>query len=194
MRGKTSELAEINEDAKAQSSTSLHLRQHRTLLYPTSPPTLAMTSCIPGQPLSPSNSTTPYTAGPGTFSRGGRVYSSLLGSSTISSTGLITVSGKDDSQTVPEPNSTIIGTVTRVTRAAATLSLLTVDGRPCRPDFVGVIRAQDVRQTAKDSVKVRLSCCGPSRSCTDRMRRRRFGHASDREMLCGPKWCVSGLP
>ena len=49
----------------------------------------------------------------------------------------------------------VVGTVSRITRQAATLSLLTVDGRPCRPDFAGVIRQQDVRQTAKDSVKVR---------------------------------------
>lgn len=52
--------------------------------------------------------------------------------------------------------SQVVGTVTRITRQAATLSLLTVDGRPCRPDFTGIIRSQDVRQTAKDSVKVRL--------------------------------------
>lgn len=67
---------------------------------------------------------------------------------------MISVLGKDDQQSIPEPNSTVIGTITRITRQAATLSLLTVDGKPCRPDFVGVIRAQDVRQTAKDSVKV----------------------------------------
>lgn len=48
----------------------------------------------------------------------------------------------------------VIGTITRITRQAATLSLLTVDGRPCRPDFVGVIRSQDVRMTAKDTVKI----------------------------------------
>lgn len=41
-----------------------------------------------------------------------------------------------------------------MTRVAATLSLLTVDGKTCRPEFQGVIRAQDVRQTAKDTVKV----------------------------------------
>ena len=52
--------------------------------------------------------------------------------------------------------SQVVGTVTRITRQAATLSLLTVDGRPCRPDFTGIIRSQDVRQTAKDSVKVRM--------------------------------------
>lgn len=54
--------------------------------------------------------------------------------------------------------SQVIGTVSRITRMAATLSLLTVDGKTCRPEFTGVIRAQDVRQTAKDSVKVSSSC------------------------------------
>lgn len=54
----------------------------------------------------------------------------------------------------------VIGTVSRITRQAATLSLLTVDGRPCRPDFTGIIRSQDVRQTAKDSVKVRAEALG----------------------------------
>lgn len=66
----------------------------------------------------------------------------------------VSVVGKDDAQTIPTPNSIVIGTVSRVTRVAATLSLLTVDGKTCRPEFQGVIRAQDVRQTAKDSVKV----------------------------------------
>lgn len=48
----------------------------------------------------------------------------------------------------------MIGTVTRINRTAASLSLLTVDGSPCRPDFIGVIRGPDVRQTAKDTVKI----------------------------------------
>ena len=58
--------------------------------------------------------------------------------------------------------SQVVGTVTRITRQAATLSLLTVDGRPCRPDFTGIIRSQDVRQTAKDSVKVRAGSASKS--------------------------------
>lgn len=109
------------------------------------------TLAIPGQPLGLlSQSTIP---GPGTFLRAGTIFSSSTGK--LSRHGpTIGVQGKYDAQAIPEPNSIVIGTVIRITRAAATLSLLTVDGRPCRPDFAGVIRAQDVRMTAKDTVKV----------------------------------------
>lgn len=84
----------------------------------------------------------------------------------------------------------VIGTVSRITRQAATLSLLTVDGRPCRPDFTGIIRSQDVRQTAKDSVKVRIGLerCGLHREadvCS--VLTRRSGLASDLETSCAPK-------
>ncbi|ORY91462.1 CND01650-like protein [Leucosporidium creatinivorum] len=116
---------------------------------------------IPGQPLytPPTGSVASFRAGTGTYARGGTIYASLRGSCSREG-GIISVLGKDDQQSIPEPNSTVIGTITRITRQAATLSLLTVDGKPCRPDFVGVIRAQDVRQTAKDSVKI-WSCFRP---------------------------------
>lgn len=122
-------------------------------LYRTSTPNMTEV-VIPGQPLhTPSSSSASFHSGPGTFARNGSIYSSLRGK--VERTGgIISVHGKDDQQAIPEPNSTVIGTITRITRQAATLSLLTVDGRPCRPDFAGVIRSQDVRQTAKDTVKV----------------------------------------
>ncbi|GAA5857174.1 hypothetical protein JCM5353_000174 [Sporobolomyces roseus] len=110
---------------------------------------------IPGQPLASTSTAISLQAGPGTFVRGGKVYSSRVGQLDISASDVASVRGKDGTQSIPEPNSIVIGTVSRITRQAATLSLLTVDGRPCRPDFAGVIRQQDVRQTAKDSVKVR---------------------------------------
>lgn len=47
----------------------------------------------------------------------------------------------------------VIGTVSRITRQAATVTILTVDGRPCRPGFTGQIRSQDVRATEKDKVR-----------------------------------------
>ncbi|GAA6035836.1 hypothetical protein JCM8097_005730 [Rhodosporidiobolus ruineniae] len=116
---------------------------------------------IPGQPLPATASGAGATlqAGPGTFVRGGQVYASLVGELSREG-GVVQVKGKADTQSIPEPNSIVIGTVSRITRMAATLSLLTVDGRPCRPDFTGIIRAQDVRQTAKDSVKI-WSCFRP---------------------------------
>ncbi|KAK4701147.1 exosome complex component CSL4, partial [Phenoliferia sp. Uapishka_3] len=111
------------------------------------------TAVMPGQPLSAASTSASFHAGPGTFARGGAIYSSLVGEVSREG-GIISVKGKEDAQAIPEPNCIVIGTITRITRAAATLSLLTVDGRPCRPDFAGVIRAQDVRQTAKDTVKI----------------------------------------
>ncbi|KAI5480362.1 exosome complex component CSL4 [Pseudohyphozyma bogoriensis] len=117
------------------------------------------TLAIPGQPLTTSITSASFLPGPGTFVRGGTIYASLAGE-VVNDGGKISVKGKDDQQAVPEPNSIVIGTVTRLTRQAATLSLLTVDGRPCRPDYTGVIRSQDVRMTAKDSVKV-WSCFRP---------------------------------
>ncbi|KPV72115.1 uncharacterized protein RHOBADRAFT_18353 [Rhodotorula graminis WP1] len=114
---------------------------------------------IPGQPLSAQGPSAQLAPGPGTFSRGGQVYAALVGQVSREG-GVLSVKGKEETQAIPEPNATVIGTVTRITRQAATLSLLTVDGRPCRPDFTGIIRAQDVRQTAKDSVKI-WSCYRP---------------------------------
>ncbi|CEQ42632.1 SPOSA6832_04471 [Sporobolomyces salmonicolor] len=119
---------------------------------------------IPGQPLAPSAPGAALSPGPGTFVRGGQVYAARVGELVREGDGgaeqVVTVKGKEDTQAIPEPNSIVIGTVSRITRQAATLSLLTVDGRPCRPDFAGVIRGQDVRQTAKDSVKM-WSCFRP---------------------------------
>ncbi|GAA5955850.1 hypothetical protein JCM21900_001735 [Sporobolomyces salmonicolor] len=114
---------------------------------------------IPGQPLAPSAPGAALSPGPGTFVRGGQVYAARVGE-LVREGDVVSVKGKEDTQAIPEPNSIVIGTVSRITRQAATLSLLTVDGRPCRPDFAGVIRSQDVRQTAKDSVKM-WSCFRP---------------------------------
>ncbi|TNY22963.1 hypothetical protein DMC30DRAFT_390687 [Rhodotorula diobovata] len=131
---------------------------HFALPSPHSYSTMA-TLVIPGQPLSTQGTGAQLAPGPGTFSRNGQLYASLVGE-VIREQGVISVKGKEETQAIPEPNATVIGTVTRITRQAATLSLLTVDGRPCRPDFTGIIRAQDVRQTAKDSVKI-WSCYRP---------------------------------
>ncbi|GAA6007542.1 hypothetical protein JCM10207_006380 [Rhodosporidiobolus poonsookiae] len=114
---------------------------------------------VPGQPLTTPQTGATLRAGPGTFVRGGQVYAALVGQSSRDG-GVASVKGKEDTAAIPEPNSIVIGTVSRITRTAATLSLLTVDGRPCRPDFTGIIRSQDVRQTAKDSVKI-WSCFRP---------------------------------
>ncbi|GAA5994425.1 exosome non-catalytic core subunit CSL4 [Rhodotorula paludigena] len=117
------------------------------------------TLVLPGQPLSTPGTAAQLAPGPGTYTRGGQVYAALVGEMSREG-GIVSVKGKEETQAIPEPNATVIGTVSRITRQAATISLLTVDGRPCRPDFTGIIRSQDVRQTAKDSVKI-WSCFRP---------------------------------
>ncbi|KAK2461824.1 hypothetical protein APHAL10511_006287 [Amanita phalloides] len=56
----------------------------------------------------------------------------------------------------PSPNSTVLGTIIRLSPLQATLSINVVDGVPLPPgeEFTGVIRKQDVRATEKDRVKI----------------------------------------
>ena len=56
----------------------------------------------------------------------------------------------------PAPNSVVLGTVTRLSPLQAVVSITVVDGvpLPVGEEFMGVIRAQDVRATEKDKVKI----------------------------------------
>ncbi|KAJ1030017.1 hypothetical protein NDA16_000930 [Ustilago loliicola] len=152
---------------------------------------------LPGQPLSVTSSTSKsqLELGPGTYSRGDYILSSLVGyesrtpsSSTASSSTAkksapassetVSISGVENRFVVPQPDSTVIARVTRVTPRQAYLSILIVDGLPCGSssstsstfvqsglgnhaagegegvDFQGVVRSQDVRTTEKDKVKL----------------------------------------
>lgn len=148
---------------------------------------------LPGQPLSvTSTSKSQLELGPGTYSRGDYILSSLVGyesrtpSSSSSSalktptstTEKLSISGVENRFVVPQPDSTVIARVTRVTPRQAYLSILIVDGLPCGSssstsstfvqsglgnhaagegegvDFQGVVRSQDVRTTEKDKVKL----------------------------------------
>ena len=80
---------------------------------------------LPGQPLSVASTSASLLAGPGTFARGGAIYSSLIGE--VSRDGgvssplllhqpgltnlvcaqVISVKGKEDAQAIPEPNSIV---------------------------------------------------------------------------------------
>ncbi|WFD29472.1 hypothetical protein MSPP1_000481 [Malassezia sp. CBS 17886] len=139
---------------------------------------------LPGQPLPfpPSTSVQP---GAGTYAHDGCIVASRVGSvsgdderrgkrRTVS-----VLSGKVP-LVVPGPESVIIGRITRVTPRQATVSILVVDGTPCGGmaaglgartnhaagegiegmDFQGVVRAQDLRSTEKDSV-VMSECFRP---------------------------------
>ena len=56
----------------------------------------------------------------------------------------------------PAPNSVVLGTVTRLSPLQAVVSITVVDGvpLPVGEEFMGVIRAQDVRATEKDKAKI----------------------------------------
>ncbi|CCF51179.1 hypothetical protein NDA11_006880 [Ustilago hordei] len=146
---------------------------------------------LPGQPLSVTSSSSKLQLelGPGTYTRGDYILSSLVGyeartPSSSSSTSkkptseYISISGVENRFVVPQPDSTVIARVTRVTPRQAYLSILIVDGLPCGSssstsstfvqsglgnhaagegegvDFQGVVRSQDVRTTEKDKVKL----------------------------------------
>jgi exosome complex component CSL4 len=56
----------------------------------------------------------------------------------------------------PAANSIVLGLITRISTVQAVLSITVVDDVPLAPgeEFIGVIRAQDVRATEKDKVKI----------------------------------------
>lgn len=64
------------------------------------------TFVLPGQPLSSTEAGASFLAGSNTFSRGGSVYSTIVGRAS-NTAGVLSVSGKDDSQTIPEPDSLV---------------------------------------------------------------------------------------
>jgi len=56
----------------------------------------------------------------------------------------------------PQEGSVVLGTVTRLSPVQATIAISVVDGLafPAGEEFIGIIRAQDVRATEKDKVKI----------------------------------------
>ena len=139
--------------------------------------TLVEPVLLPGQPLElPSRAPKPST-GRGAYERGSHILSSLVGQRVSSGSTLGVQSGSAAKYVVPQPGSTILGRVTRVTPRQANVSILVVDGLPCSMgdrssasfanhaagedpmggDFTGVIRSQDVRSTEKD--KIRMGDC-----------------------------------
>jgi exosome complex component CSL4 len=77
------------------------------------------TLVIPGQPLPDAAMFSP---GSGCFSRGGKIYASILGE-VVKEGGNIMVRGKEDQQAIPEPNSIVrfqfVNTVIAITRGEA---------------------------------------------------------------------------
>ncbi|TFK57153.1 hypothetical protein OE88DRAFT_1709530 [Heliocybe sulcata] len=107
---------------------------------------------LPGQPI-------PLPRGPqlllgnGVYNRDGIVRASLLG---VPRNEGSTLTISRITPRAPVPNSIVLGSVTRLTPIQAMVAITVVDGvpLPLGEEFTGVIRAQDVRSTEKDKVKI----------------------------------------
>ncbi|KAG1250415.1 hypothetical protein G6F68_012816 [Rhizopus microsporus] len=78
----------------------------------------------------------------------------LLVTNTLISQRMNKVSKEKEQSAVPEVGSVITGKVIRVAPHQATIAIMVVGETPCKEDFMGVIRTQDVRAAEKDKVKI----------------------------------------
>ncbi|CAG8668206.1 10713_t:CDS:2, partial [Dentiscutata erythropus] len=100
------------------------------------------------------------TAGPGVYERGEYLYASVVGvvqelaPTTEGEPRIVTVTREKVHSAVPDVGSIITGKVIRMTTKEAVVSIMVVGTMPCKDDFQGIIRSQDVRATEKDKVKI----------------------------------------
>ncbi|KAL0074359.1 hypothetical protein J3Q64DRAFT_1772390 [Phycomyces blakesleeanus] len=111
---------------------------------------------VPGQRLGYAED---YSAGTGTYERDGLLYSSVVGLRHVLQAAegqlpLLTVTREKEQSAVPEVGSVITGKVIRVSPMQAVVAIMVVGEVPCKEDFVGSIRVQDVRAAEKDKVKI----------------------------------------
>lgn len=114
----------------------------------------------PGQPLASSAS---YLPGPGTSLFASNIVSTIAGAvSALPTTPLPTLTVRRTPLTatsastsvLPTVQSTVLARVTRINPRQATVSIFCVGDVPLNDEFQGIIRAQDVRATEKDKVKI----------------------------------------
>ncbi|KAI8096980.1 uncharacterized protein BX664DRAFT_325327 [Halteromyces radiatus] len=100
-----------------------------------------------------------YTAGNGTYERDGLLYASVVGIRRITTVEngqlpIISVSKEKEQSAVPDVGSVITGKIIRVNPHQAIVAIMVVGDVPCKEDFMGAIRTQDVRAAEKDKVKI----------------------------------------
>ncbi|KAJ2041248.1 hypothetical protein GGI01_003599 [Coemansia sp. RSA 376] len=102
-----------------------------------------------------------YEAGTGTYVRNGVIYSSILGTKTISgdegsddAKATVSVERSNTKFAIPVIGSDILGRVVRMNPRAASVAIMMVGSTPCQEDFQGVVRVQDIRATEKDLVQM----------------------------------------
>ncbi|CAO3570997.1 unnamed protein product [Mortierella alpina] len=66
----------------------------------------------------------------------------------------MTVQRENSQSAIPEIEAIVTCKVVRVNPRFASVNIMVVDGKPCKDDFQGIIRVQDVRATEKDKVKI----------------------------------------
>ncbi|KAI9469770.1 MAG: hypothetical protein EXX96DRAFT_587382 [Benjaminiella poitrasii] len=113
-------------------------------------------SVTPGQRL---GYVADYQQGPGTYERDGLLYASVVGQRYIDRAEndqlpIMRVTREKEQSAVPEVGSAITGKVIRVAPHQAAIAIMVVGDMPCKEDFMGVVRTQDVRATEKDKVKI----------------------------------------
>ncbi|THH20836.1 hypothetical protein EW146_g594 [Bondarzewia mesenterica] len=113
---------------------------------------MASDCLLPGQPIRLPRGPLPQLGG-GIYSKDGHVRASLVG---IPHHDASTLAISHVRPHPPAPNSTVLGSVTRLSPQQAMVSITIVDGvpLPAGEEFTGVIRVQDVRATEKDKVKI----------------------------------------
>lgn len=127
-------------------------------------PVFLPTIATPGQPLAPAAS---YQPGAGTHLVNSNVVSTIAGAVvalpttplptlTVTRTPLPTTSSAAASTgtLLPTVSSTVLARVTRINPRQATVTIFCVGDVPLNDEFQGIIRAQDVRATEKDKVKI----------------------------------------
>ncbi|KAJ1998673.1 hypothetical protein H4S02_011105 [Coemansia sp. RSA 2611] len=101
-----------------------------------------------------------YESGAGTYLRNGVIYSSILGTRTITTEesedakATVSVERSNTKFAIPVIGSEILGRVVRMNPRAASVAIMMVGSTPCQEDFQGVVRVQDIRATEKDLVQM----------------------------------------
>ncbi|XP_052227976.1 exosome complex component CSL4-like [Dreissena polymorpha] len=115
--------------------------------------------CVPGQRLCPDNEK--VTAGRGTYSRNGFVYSSLAGylqtAHSEDGKNIIEVIRDGDENVVPSVDAIVTARITNVSPRFCKCSIIKVGKTDLKDSFRGMIRREDVRATEKDKVEMAKS-------------------------------------
>ncbi|KAI9017648.1 hypothetical protein BC832DRAFT_545308 [Gaertneriomyces semiglobifer] len=111
----------------------------------------------PGQRLAHSGD---YRASDGTYQKDDFIYASVVGRSQILPSTIdgelpaITVTRHKEVNAIPDVGSIVTGKIIRVNPRFATMSIMVVGSTPCKSNFEGIIRVQDIRATERDKVQI----------------------------------------